>query len=364
MNTNLIICAVAVTSAFASCKTGGDSTFELSIKGLPAHTECYVEVMPISPIGEPHAVDTVRFADGRLSWSLPESDTLYQVVFTPALSDEYDSMFLINAFAGSSTKMEIEGEYLGNAIKYAIEGDDLMSRYAAREMDMRNAASLKKSDQERWQVQDEYMRECVEYAKTHPSDPISAIYLCTMADDATLAKYSEMLADEVRHGDMEELIDVRLRYYNMKTRVRDDNDQPRIGAAMPGFACRDINGDEIRLDQFTGKYVVLDFWGSWCRWCMAGIEPMGRLYHDHKDKMVLIGVNSRDTEEKYRKAIADHNMDWPQIAVAEGTDTDLATLYAVGAFPTKVVIAPDGTLALYWEGEDEEFYDRIKTLLM
>lgn len=363
MNTKIYTC-IAATMLLASCKSHSGSTIEIDIADLPdLGMECCIEALPISPIGSSAINDTVKFSGGKICWDLPHNDTVYQVSIMPALSDKYNELLTIKCFAQSGDNITIDAKYTGDAIIYQIEGNDAMRTYAAHKMDYREKLRLLDSDRDRWQAEDDYYLRCIEYAKAHISEPIAAIYLGMMANDHTLAQYADSMPDNVRHGYLGALLDGRLKAYDMVSRVRDENNNPRIGAPMPQFACLDIDGNEISSDHFAGKYVVLDFWGTWCRWCMAGIEPMGKLYHDNIDKMVLIGVNSRDDEDTYRKAIAERHMDWPQIANKEGADEDLALTYAVGAYPTKVVIAPDGTLAIYHEGEDEEFYNQMKKLL-
>ena len=63
----------------------------------------------------------------------------------------------------------------------------------------------------------------------------------------------------------------------------------------PDFELPDLQGNPLKLSSLRGKYVVLDFWGSWCVWCIRGIPAMKEAYTKHKDKMEILGIDCRDT---------------------------------------------------------------------
>ena len=66
----------------------------------------------------------------------------------------------------------------------------------------------------------------------------------------------------------------------------------------PDFELPDLQGNPLKLSSLRGKYVVLDFWGSWCIWCIRGVPRMKEAYSKYKDKMEILGVDCQDTEEK------------------------------------------------------------------
>ena len=57
------------------------------------------------------------------------------------------------------------------------------------------------------------------------------------------------------------------------------------------FTLKDINGNDLSLSNLRGKYVVLDFWGSWCGWCMKGLPDMKAAYEKHKDNLEILGID-------------------------------------------------------------------------
>ena len=132
------------------------------------------------------------------------------------------------------------------------------------------------------------------------------------------------------------------------------------GKQAPDFRLRDINGTERTLADFKGKYVVLDFWGTWCGWCIKGIPQMKEYYNKYKDRMEIVGICCNDTDEKWRDGVAKHQLPWTNLY--NGFDKDIVTRYAVSGFPTKVLIDPEGKLVQIFIGESEEMYQKLDNL--
>jgi len=88
--------------------------------------------------------------------------------------------------------------------------------------------------------------------------------------------------------------------------------------------------------------VLLDFWGTWCGPCVAGVPELVRLYAAyHPRGFEILGIEARDTREKVAAFIAEHHMPWPQTLEKE-TDP-ITTRYRVDGWPTAFLVGPDGT---------------------
>ena len=141
------------------------------------------------------------------------------------------------------------------------------------------------------------------------------------------------------------------------TAAADDGDE-----MAPDFELPDLQGNPLKLSSLRGKYVVLDFWGSWCVWCIRGIPAMKEAYTKHKDKMEILGIDCRDTEKKWRDAVAKHELPWLHVRCSDEYLPTLGQLYQIEGFPTKVVINPEGKIAKVVVGEDPEFYTYLDDL--
>ena len=143
------------------------------------------------------------------------------------------------------------------------------------------------------------------------------------------------------------------------TKMIDEN-----GAAFD-FTSKDINGKEFTLSSLRGKWVVLDFWGSWCGPCMRGV-PMMKMYYDrYRSNMEIVGIACNDKQEQWRKAVEKNEMSWINIFHPDDTlpANSIMMNYAVTNFPTKVIITPEGRLHKVFVGETEDFYKEIDAIM-
>ena len=133
------------------------------------------------------------------------------------------------------------------------------------------------------------------------------------------------------------------------------------GAKAPDFSAKKVDGTTFTLSSLQGKYVVLDFWGSWCKWCIKGFPDMKTAYARHKGKVEFVGIACRDTEEKWKTATAKYELPW--ISVLIPAENDLVKVYQVQGFPTKIVVDPQGRIAKVILGEDPAFYTYLDGIL-
>ena len=106
----------------------------------------------------------------------------------------------------------------------------------------------------------------------------------------------------------------------------------------------EYNGKQQRLSDYVGrgKYVLADFWASWCGNCRHEIPNLIAIYNKYKDKgLVVLGVATWDDPEKTLKAIKDENIPYPQIMNFKKTDTDI---YGISGIPEIMLFSPDGTI--------------------
>jgi thiol-disulfide isomerase/thioredoxin len=118
------------------------------------------------------------------------------------------------------------------------------------------------------------------------------------------------------------------------------------GTMAAVFTTPDINQRELNLADLRGKYVLLDFWGSWCVPCRKGHPRMRELYAKYKDKGVeFIGIaDDDDTQDAWRKAVKDDQLDWLQVLKGKDPSSKLTVKYNVNEFPTRILIDKEGKI--------------------
>ena len=128
----------------------------------------------------------------------------------------------------------------------------------------------------------------------------------------------------------------------------------------PDFTLNDINGNPLTLSSLRGKYVILDFWGSWCVWCIKGIPQMKEYYQKYAGKFEILGIDCNDTEQKWKDAVAKHELPW--LHVYNPKTSSVLEDYGIQGFPTKIIIGPDGKIVKTIVGEDPSFYTLLDEL--
>lgn len=204
----------------------------------------------------------------------------------------------------------------------------------------------------------------MEYINANPDNPLAGYCLRRIPSDSVLAYY-ERLGDAARNSMFRPLLEPLLVKAEKHRQVRQAKAKIVSGHPAPDFTLKTTDGKDFTLSSLRGKYVVLDFWGSWCGWCIKGFPEMKKMYERYKGKLEIVGIDCRDTPEKWLQAVAEHRLPWINVYNPAETppSEDVAVRYAVEGFPTKIVIDPEGRIASTFSGEGPDFYESLhKTL--
>lgn len=99
--------------------------------------------------------------------------------------------------------------------------------------------------------------------------------------------------------------------------------------------------------------------------CIKGMPEMKNAYKKLSDKVEFIGIACNDKEENWRKAVATHALMWPQLFNPRDNDfrKDPLVLYNIKAFPTKIILTPEGTVHKVFVGETPDFYNELDNVV-
>ena len=129
------------------------------------------------------------------------------------------------------------------------------------------------------------------------------------------------------------------------------------GYQVPDFSLIDIDGKEVTLADFSGKYALLDFWGTWCRYCVMGIPEMKEYYQKYSDKIEFICIDCRETQEAWKAGVEKYALEWTNLY--NGYDQSLIVEYGIQGYPSKIIISPDGKVVEAFLGEDPALYEKL-----
>ena len=205
----------------------------------------------------------------------------------------------------------------------------------------------------------------VDYAKEHPKQEAIVPFLDRMVGDGEMYKEAfESMDASVREGRMKVFYDRWQKKVEERAaqagKEAEAAKKQQPGLEAPDFTLTDINGKPLSLSSLRGKYVILDFWGSWCGWCIKGFPKMKEYYAKYEGKFEILGIDCNDTEEKWKAAVKKHEVPWLHVYCPE--DATVESDYGITAYPTKIIIGPDGKIVKSIVGEDPAFYTLLDDL--
>lgn len=196
----------------------------------------------------------------------------------------------------------------------------------------------------------EYNRIDSLFVAAHPASLVSAdeirMLSNTKADSATARRLVALLAPALRANQGQQIL-TKL--------ARQRNPAPAIGQPAPDFTLLNAEGQPVALRSYRGKYVLVDFWASWCGPCRAENPNVTRVYNEFKNQnfdVLSVSIDVPDARAKWLKAVHDDHLPWTQVLDLSAGAGRAAALYQVEAIPQNFLIDPTGKIvALNLRGE-------------
>lgn len=199
------------------------------------------------------------------------------------------------------------------------------------------------------------------YIMQHLDDEVTATMLFSL-DYKEIPQVINRMSPDVRNGRFKDYLDgmeeLFTRVLKEIAAAKQAELELKEGKRAPDFTLKDINGNDFNLASLfgKGKYIVVDFWGSWCSWCIKGFPKMKEYYNKYRDKLEIVGIACYDKEDKWKAAVVKNDVPWLHVFSPDGITEER---YGVTGYPYKVLISPKGKVIKCFRGEADEFYETL-----
>lgn len=326
-----------VSSAYAYLKKAGDQQMQLTSEN---YFQFFIEPAVITVTGKADQLNNVKITGSAAQMEMD--------AFNALLKDAREKMMPISKRYDAANKIYMQMKKEGKS----EEELEKMKEYANNVKD-----SMQPFSQQMSEI-------TIAYLKQHPNSPVTLnqlrFYVSRMKIDELLVIYDQM-KPEIRNSP--EGVEIAKEIEKLKS--------GSPGSMATNFSGNDINGIPLKLTDFKGKYVLLDFWASWCVPCRKGNPHLLQLYSKYKKKgFEIIGVSDDDSNlPAWKKAVEKDGIGvWKHVLrglkrTAEGgfdRSEDKSESYGIHSLPTKILIDPTGKIIGRYGGggEDDEALDK------
>ena len=374
-----ILFTVLATAAMLSANAANPAEGVLKVKGMLKNFGDSLLVYVAEPGQRPNVQNTIVLKNGALDFEIKLPKVAEVTLATPEAARGKSQQYV--AFVGVpgetiELNAETDNKYTYGGTKFYKEFAEMKNALENSQAELQAYIKSLNERMEKGEKQEDLMKEYQEKApalqakasvaykdfiKAHPDYEANAIIVTSLETLEEMEEAANMMSPAVREGRMKDFYMASINQQKAEKEIREKAAKMQAaGVVAPDFTLNNINGKPFKMSSLKGKYVVLDFWGSWCGWCIKGFPKMKEYYQKYKGKFEILGVDCNDTPEKWKAAVKKYELPW--LNVYNPRESKVLSDYAIQGFPTKIIVGPDGKIIKTIVGEDPAFYTLLDEL--
>lgn len=369
----ILFCALAL--GLASCS---NSQIRMSFEGFTNDTVVVfslpVEMFTTATDDSALTIDTLLIQNNRIEIAAPEKTMSY--IFSFRETDENSPNFShrsIYVIATPEDRLTFEVKRTEEQFEYTAKGSDYVEGVADYDSFMRPIShkidQIDRSVEANWgeirALYDARRAQAAEWLERNMDNPAAVYVLAYEVSSKALLDYYDELLPMINTSPLKPIVEQSKASAELAMVTKQAQELIKEGVEAPLFTLPDNLGNSVSLDSFRGKWVVLDFWGTWCGYCIKGIPAMKAAYEKHKSKCEFIGIDCNESREKWLAGVEKYQMPWVHLynSGEVAPRENVSAIYAIQGYPTKIIITPEGLIHKIFVGENEDFYNELDKVL-
>lgn len=369
----ILFCALAL--GLASCSK---SQIRMSFEGFTNDTVVVfslpVEMFTTATDDSALTIDTLLIRNNRIDIARPEKTMSY--IFSFRETDENSPNFSrrsIYVIATPEDRLTFEVKRTEEQFEYTAKGSDYVEGVADYDSFMRPIShkidQIDRSVEANWgeirALYDARRAQAAEWLERNMDNPAAVYVLAYEVSSKALLDYYDELLPMINTSPLKPIVERSKASADLAMVTKQAQELIKEGVEAPIFTLPDNLGNSVSLGSFRGKWVVLDFWGTWCGYCIKGIPAMKAAYEKHKSKCEFISIDCNESREKWLAGVEKYQMPWVHLYNSDDVAPreNVSAIYAIQGYPTKIIITPEGIIHKIFVGENDDFYNELDRVL-